>query len=572
MISPVNTFFGLANHAIQSGAYDPSAIATFGRAGSIFIQVHDAAGAGSFALWQKQDDGTTTNWTVVSGGSGTDQLDWKDPVDTIDDGSNINLAAPGAVINGVTMAAGMSFIATNQTLPEENGIYDWNGAASAATRRSDADTDAKVTHGMFTWVAGNDGNSPTVNNLTGWVLSTPNPIVLDTTPLTFVEIPIPAAVSSRIDGLYFVAENGDDSLGNGSIAAPFATIQAAINQAVADGHGFASQAEVLVLPSSAGYAGFTSANGVHVKGLHGDRSGVRITSTVTLTPDASGLSTNLVEMSNLLFQPAAGRAIDLPIGAGDSGQFVFRNCTVNQLGGSPAVVLNESGSETHFDNCEILGGSQIGLYVVSGFAEVYNGTVIESDVVAVNVGAAASVLLKDSTVIGDISDFAVDVSGTANIINCRILGTGVGNASAIAVRTGATCRALNCELQAEGPGFNYLVEVGSTFRKSNLSFVGSSILVSQLGVVDVVRNSEELTVEEHTITAPEAAAEAFDLAKIPLPPGQVGLSIGGVAQAFGPDFTITGGGYTVSWAGLGMAAIPPAAGDVVIVTYQGSPR
>lgn len=95
MPSGVNTYFGLANHAIQSGAYDPSAVATFGRAGSIFIQTHDAAGAGGFDLWQKQDDGTSTNWSVVAGGGGG-----VTSVGTID---SVAKSADGAVISGTTI-------------------------------------------------------------------------------------------------------------------------------------------------------------------------------------------------------------------------------------------------------------------------------------------------------------------------------------------------------------------------------------------------------------------------------------------------------------------------------------
>jgi hypothetical protein len=51
---------------------------------------------------------------------------------------NVNLAAPGAAIDGVTMANGDRFLAPNQTTTTEIGIYVWNGAAAAATRSIDA--------------------------------------------------------------------------------------------------------------------------------------------------------------------------------------------------------------------------------------------------------------------------------------------------------------------------------------------------------------------------------------------------------------------------------------------------
>lgn len=44
------------------GYQDPSAVATPGRTGTLFVQL------GSNVVWQKQDDGNTTNWTPVIGG------------------------------------------------------------------------------------------------------------------------------------------------------------------------------------------------------------------------------------------------------------------------------------------------------------------------------------------------------------------------------------------------------------------------------------------------------------------------------------------------------------------------
>lgn len=48
--------------------------------------------------------------------------------------ANINLASPGATVDGVTMAAGEEFLAGNQSTPAQDGIYVFNGAAVAASR------------------------------------------------------------------------------------------------------------------------------------------------------------------------------------------------------------------------------------------------------------------------------------------------------------------------------------------------------------------------------------------------------------------------------------------------------
>lgn len=58
--------------------------------------------------------------------------------------ANVNLASPGATIDGITMAAGDRVLIKNQTTVTQNGIYLWNGAAVAMTRTSDANIFAEL--------------------------------------------------------------------------------------------------------------------------------------------------------------------------------------------------------------------------------------------------------------------------------------------------------------------------------------------------------------------------------------------------------------------------------------------
>ena len=57
---------------------------------------------------------------------------------------NINLAAPGSTIGGVTMPLNGRFLAPSQTNNTQNGIYIWNGASVPATRSFDANTSAEL--------------------------------------------------------------------------------------------------------------------------------------------------------------------------------------------------------------------------------------------------------------------------------------------------------------------------------------------------------------------------------------------------------------------------------------------
>lgn len=54
--------------------------------------------------------------------------------------ANVTISNPGtAIFNGVTLANGESILLKDQTAAAENGIYVFNGSASAMTRRTDAD-------------------------------------------------------------------------------------------------------------------------------------------------------------------------------------------------------------------------------------------------------------------------------------------------------------------------------------------------------------------------------------------------------------------------------------------------
>lgn len=107
-------------------------------------------------------------------------LDVKDSV-RVASTANVTISAPGASIDGVALAVGDRVLLKNQTTGAANGIYRWNGAATAMTRTPDADSSAEVTSGVYCLaVAGTQAS-------TGWILNTPDPITLDTTALTFVQ-------------------------------------------------------------------------------------------------------------------------------------------------------------------------------------------------------------------------------------------------------------------------------------------------------------------------------------------------------------------------------------------------
>lgn len=90
---------------------------------------------------------------------------------------NVNLAAAGATIDGVTMAGGDRVLVASQTAPEENGIYDY--AAGVLTRSSDSNTAAELQTNYYYFVSAGSTYAGS-----GWFILT-EPVNLGVDPVVF---------------------------------------------------------------------------------------------------------------------------------------------------------------------------------------------------------------------------------------------------------------------------------------------------------------------------------------------------------------------------------------------------
>lgn len=107
-------------------------------------------------------------------------VDIKAAVDTTTTGEgNITLSGE-QTLNGL-LTSGSRVLVTEQTAPEDNGIYV--SAAGAWSRATDADEDAEVTNGNVTHVT----NPGSTKFKCKYLLVTPNPIVVGTTGQTWEE-------------------------------------------------------------------------------------------------------------------------------------------------------------------------------------------------------------------------------------------------------------------------------------------------------------------------------------------------------------------------------------------------
>lgn len=104
--------------------------------------------------------------------------------------ANVPTLSGSVTIDGVATGADRVLLAA-QTTASQNGIW-LTSSSGAWARAADADTSAKVTAGMFTFITEGTGYSDT-----GWVLATNDPITLDTTALAFSQF---SSAGQIIDG------------------------------------------------------------------------------------------------------------------------------------------------------------------------------------------------------------------------------------------------------------------------------------------------------------------------------------------------------------------------------------
>lgn len=95
--------------------------------------------------------------------------------------ANITLSNTTTSVDGVTLANGDRVLVKNQTTAAQNGIYVVNTSGSWS-RATDADANAEVTAGLFTFVE--EGNT---NADSGWVLTTDGTITVGSTALAFAQ-------------------------------------------------------------------------------------------------------------------------------------------------------------------------------------------------------------------------------------------------------------------------------------------------------------------------------------------------------------------------------------------------
>jgi len=219
----------------------------------------------------------------------------------------------GDVIDGYTLVAGDRVLVKNQSTASENGIYIASVSGSAS-RATDADNNAEVTPGMFTFV-----ENGTTNADSGWVLITDGDITVGTTGLAFSLFSVAGNILAG-DGL---SKTGDVLNVNTGVGIEIHSDALRIkSDAAGDGLGYDAGVLSVTIGGSTGLAITSDAVGIKldaaIAGLATTSDGLKIKSDIAgdgLTYTAGVLSRNVIDLA----QGSDDTTGTLPVDQGGTG-------------------------------------------------------------------------------------------------------------------------------------------------------------------------------------------------------------------------------------------------------------
>ena len=219
----------------------------------------------------------------------------------------------GAVIDGYTLVAGDRVLVKNQSTASENGIYIAS-VSGAPSRATDADNNAEVTPGMFTFV-----ENGTTNADSGWVLITDGDITVGTTGLAFSLFSVAGNILAG-DGLSKTGDVLNVNVGTGiEIHSDALRIK---SDAAGDGLGYSAGVLSVTIGGSTGLAITSDAVGIKldsgIAGLATTSDGLKIKSDIAgdgLTYTAGVLSRNVIDLA----QGSDDTTGTLPVDQGGTG-------------------------------------------------------------------------------------------------------------------------------------------------------------------------------------------------------------------------------------------------------------
>lgn len=250
---------------------------------------------------------------------------------------NISLSGT-PTIDGVSVSSGNRVLVKNQSTASQNGIYV--AASGAWSRATDADADAEVTAGLFTFV-----EEGTTYANTGWVLATDNPITVGSTALSFNQFSGAGQITAGA-ALTKTGDTLDVAVDNTSIEVSSDALRIA-SGAAGSGLGYSTGVLSVNVATAGGLQITTDEVGIKLdtnSALSLSGNGLTVASSIAgtgLTWTNGVLSVNAI---NLAGGGSGGVTGTLPVGNGGTGATTLTSNGVVLGNGTSAVSVTSAGS------------------------------------------------------------------------------------------------------------------------------------------------------------------------------------------------------------------------------------
>ena len=471
------------------------------------------------------DNHATSKAYVDSVASG---LDVKDSVRAASTG-NVDVSSAPSTLDGVNLASGDRVLLKNQTTASQNGIYVFNGAASAMTRAVDMDQSGEFVGAFFFVEEG------TVNSDQGYVMSSNGPITVGTSDIEFTKF----TGTGQITAGDALSKNGNTL--NVEVDGTYVKV---VNDALTL-NGTSTTGEVLKSDGAGGVAygalDLTNASAV---------SGALPLTNGGLGVDASQTAGKATARDNLGLGSIATQ---------DANSVAITGGSIDISGGTLTLADDQiSGDKVSggtIDSANLQGGT--GITMSQYDITVGAGKTLDVDGVLDVDGAAGSAI--DNVVIGATTSAAgtfsnltsdnVDLNG-GNIDGTVIGATAAANATFVDANVSGVLKVDEIEAYTTDGDitFNSLIVTTQGINVANAGITGAgSITTGDIKVDNIFEKTENngvdvdgVLLKDGDIDADTGTIDVFDSADATLTGGSIdGMAIGGTTSAAGTFSTMT---------------------------------